>query len=109
MGVEKKRVAEDCVGAQDADLVCPLDWRLAVAADHFPDLADALSTMHSKGKPAFTRRIAAVAQQIGGAAVDLHRRNDAGEPPALVLLWHGPSAPAPSQNPRARAPCPRHT
>src|SRR5215813_4868311 len=56
-----------------------------MAANHFPDLADALSNMHSKGKPAFTRRVAAVAQQIGGAAVDLHRRNDPGEPPALVL------------------------
>src|SRR6516164_11419461 len=56
-----------------------------MASDHFPDLADALGDMHSKWQPALARRIAAVAQQIGGAGVDLHRRDDAGEPPARVL------------------------
>src|SRR6516225_12290638 len=84
MGIEEKRVAENRVGAEDADLVRPLDWRLAVAADHFPHLADALRDVYSKGQRALARRIAAVAQQIGGASVDLHRRDDAGEAPARV-------------------------
>ena len=84
MGIEEKRVAENRVGAEDADLVCPLDWRLAMATDHFPHLTDALRDMHSKRQPALARRIVAVAQQIGSAGVDLHWRDDAGEPSALM-------------------------
>src|SRR6516225_780404 len=86
MGIKEQRVAENRVGAEDADLICPLDWRLAVAADYLPDLADALRDMHSKRQPALARRIVAVAQQIGGAGVYLHRRDDTGEPSARMAV-----------------------
>src|SRR5882762_10818622 len=84
MGIEKERVAEDRVGAEDADLVRPLDRRLPVAADHFLDLENALRDMHGKRNTALARCLAAVAQQFRGAVLDLHWRYHAGEPPARM-------------------------
>ena len=78
MGVEKERMAEDRPRPEDADLVRPLHRRLAVAAEHLLHLGDALRHMDGQRQAAFARRVAAVAQQIGGAGVDLHRRDDAG-------------------------------
>src|SRR6266436_8320912 len=86
MGIEKERVAEDRVAAEDADLVRPLDRRLPVAADHLLDLEDALRDMHGKRNTALARCLAAVAQQLRGAVLDLHWRDDPGEPPARVAL-----------------------
>ena len=82
MAVQKQRVAEDRPRPEDADLARPLQRCLAVAAQHLLHLGDALGDMNGEGQAAFVRRVAAVAQQIGGAGVDLHRRNDAGKPPA---------------------------
>src|SRR5205823_2415336 len=84
MGVEKERMAENGVGTEYADLVCPLDRRLAVAPDHLLHLVDALCDVHGKRYAALTRRLTTVTQKIGRAVLDLHRRDDAGEPPARM-------------------------
>ncbi len=82
MVVEEEGVPEDRAGAEEAEAVRPLHRGLAVAADHLAHLADALRDMHGEGQAALPRRGAAVAQQIGGAGVDLHRRDDARQPAA---------------------------
>src|SRR5207247_8363106 len=43
-----------------------------------------LRDMHRKLNTALARGVAAVAQQLGGAVLDLHWRDDAGEPPTRV-------------------------
>ena len=71
-------------GPSRPSAVRPLDRGLAVAADHLAHLDDALRDVHRERQPALARRGVAVAQQIGGAGVDLHRRDDAREPAARM-------------------------
>ena len=84
MRVEKERVAEDRAAAEHAERMRPLDRGLAVAADHLAHLDDALRDMHRERQSALARRGMAVAQQIGRAGVDLHRRDHAGQPAAWM-------------------------
>src|SRR5205809_789584 len=86
MGIKKQRVPEDRAVAEQAEVVRPLHRRLAVAADHLPHFGDALRYVQGERNSALLRDIAAVAQEIGLASVDLHRRDDAGEPPAGMRL-----------------------
>src|SRR5215471_8346967 len=85
MGIEKQRVAENGLWAQYADLVRPLDWRLAVAPDHLLHFVNALRDVHRERNPALARRLSAVAQKIRGTVLDLHRRENTGKPAARVL------------------------
>src|SRR6516225_6656337 len=85
MGVEKQRVAENGLRAQYADLVRPLDRCLAVAPDHLLHFVNALRDVHREWNPALTRRLSAVAQEIRGTVLDLHRRENTGKPAARVL------------------------
>src|SRR6266404_4493922 len=86
MGIEKEGVAENRVAAEDADIVGPLDWCLSVTPDHLLHLENALRYMHRKRDTALARCVAAVAQQLRGAVLDLHWRDDPGQPPARVAL-----------------------
>jgi hypothetical protein len=61
MRVEKERVTENCVRAEDADLVRPLHRRLAMAPDHFLDFEYALRDVDRERDAALARRGMAVA------------------------------------------------
>ena len=85
MRVDEDGVAQQRARVEDAELRRPLDRRHAVAADHLQHLAHALGDMHGERQLAFGGRGVGVAQQLGRAGVDLHRREHPGEPAARVL------------------------
>ena len=82
MRVEIQRVREDRARPEQPERMRPLDRGLAVAADHLAHLDDALRGVHRERQSALARRVTAVAQQFGGAGVDLHRRHDPRKPAA---------------------------
>ena len=84
MGVRKNGVAQYSARGQDADLLCPLDRRLAVPTDHLLKLIYALSDVHRKGDVPLVGGGEAVPKKLGRAVLDLHRRDDAREPPGGV-------------------------
>src|SRR5262249_25282895 len=78
MRVEEERVTENRAGAENSDLICPLDRRLAVAPDHLLYFENTLRNVDREWDAALVRGIPAVAQQLRRAILDLHRRHDAG-------------------------------
>src|SRR5262249_18048519 len=84
VAIQKQRVAKDGVGTKYADLMRPLDRRLAVAPEHLLYFIDALGNMHGERNAALTRRLVAGTQKIGRAILDLHWRDNAGQAPAWM-------------------------
>src|SRR5436190_23634576 len=77
-------MAEDRAAAEQAQRLRPLHRGLAVAADDLAGFDDALRDMHGEGQLAVARRGAAVAQQVGGAGVDLRRRHYSRQAAAIM-------------------------
>ena len=75
--VEEDAVADDRMLAQHADIAHPLNGGAAVAADHLLELVHRLGGVGLPGQVLLLGVIEAVAQQVGGAGVDLRRRHHA--------------------------------
>src|SRR3546814_20611140 len=79
MAVDEDRVAEHAVRTHDADVGGMLDRRAAMAPDHLVNLQNPLGDVQGERNAALLRRLEAVAQEIVGAVLDLHRRADRSE------------------------------
>ena len=86
MLVDEDRVAEDRVRPQDAERLGVLGGRLAVAPDDLLELEDALREVGRERTAVLARRGDGIAEQIGGAGLDLGRVEHAGQAPAGVLV-----------------------
>ena len=84
MGVEEQRWPRDRARPRSADRLRRLDRRHAVAAQHLAHLDDALRDVDCERQVALPRGGAAVAARSSSAGVDLHRRDDPGQPPARM-------------------------
>ena len=78
-------MADDHLRPQHAQRLQPFDRRLAVAAGDLVELDHALRRMQLHSDAALGRRVIAVADQIGGAGVDLRRAQHAGNAARRVL------------------------
>ena len=79
MPVEEHGVAKDRARRQHAEVVRPLDRGAAVAAQDFLHLPHALGRVERVGDLALAGRVEGVAQEVGGAVLDLRGGDDAGQ------------------------------
>ncbi len=82
--VDEDGMAQQGIRAEDAELRRPLHRRHAVPADHLQHFAHALRDVHGERQLVLARGGKSVAQQLGRAGIDLHRRQHARQPARRV-------------------------
>ena len=84
--VEEDAVADNRMLSQRADIVHPLDRRLAMAADHLLKLRDRLGGVGLPGKVSPGRIIIGFAQQFCRTGIDLGGANHPHQPARRMLV-----------------------